>query len=68
MSIEGQFNFFTICFTCFVCFVLYKAKISDERLQDHWSSGNWNLFLFAGNLISWPSKAHNMKKKQENIW
>ena len=26
----------------FVCFVLYMAKISGERLQDHWSSG---LFL-----------------------
>ena len=22
-----------------VCFVLYLAKISGERLQDHWSSG-----------------------------
>ena len=22
-----------------ICFVLYKAKISGERLQDHWSSG-----------------------------
>ena len=22
----------------FVCFVLYLAKISGERLQDHWSS------------------------------
>ena len=26
-------------FLGFVCFVLYKAKISGERLQDHWSSG-----------------------------
>ena len=23
----------------FVCFVLYKATISGEHLQDHWSSG-----------------------------
>ena len=23
----------------FLCFVLYYAKISGERLQDHWSSG-----------------------------
>ena len=23
----------------FVCFVLYLAKISGERLEDHWSSG-----------------------------
>ena len=26
-------------FPGFVCFVLYWAKISGERLQDHWSSG-----------------------------
>ena len=26
-------------FPGFVCFVLYKARISGERLQDHWSSG-----------------------------
>ena len=42
MSIEGQGHFFTIFFPGFVCFLLYKAKISGERLQDHWSSG---LFL-----------------------
>ena len=39
MSIEGQRHFFTIYFPGFVCFVLYWAKISGERLQDHWSSG-----------------------------
>ena len=39
MSIEGQGHFLTIYFPDFVCFVLYKAKISGERLQDHWSSG-----------------------------
>ena len=39
MSIEGQGYFFTIYYPGFVCFVLYKATISDERLQDHWSSG-----------------------------
>ena len=39
MSIEGQCHFFTIHFPGFVCFVLYWAKISGERLQDHWSSG-----------------------------
>ena len=39
MSIEGQGLFFTIYFTGFVCFLLNQAKISDERLQDHWSSG-----------------------------
>ena len=36
MSIEGQGHFFTIYFPGFV---LYLAKISGERLQDHWSSG-----------------------------
>ena len=39
MSIEGEGHFFTIYFPGFVCFVLYWAKISGERLQDHWSSG-----------------------------
>ena len=39
LSIEGQGHFFTIYFPGFVCFVLYLAKISGERLQDHWSSG-----------------------------
>ena len=43
MSIEGQGHFFTIYFPGFVCFVLYKAKISGERLQDHWSSGLGNI-------------------------
>ena len=44
MSIEGQGHFFTIYFPGFVCFVFYKAKISGERIQDHWSSGfmNWD--------------------------
>ena len=50
MSIEGQGHFFTIYFPGFVCFVLYLAKISGERLQDHWSSGipmeEWNKVVF----------------------
>ena len=36
MSINGQGHYFTIYFPGFV---LYKATISGERLQDHWSSG-----------------------------
>ena len=36
---EGQCHFSTIYFPGFVCFVLYWAKISGERLLDHWSSG-----------------------------
>ena len=36
---EGQGHFFTIYFPGFVCFVLYRAKISGERLLEHWSSG-----------------------------
>ena len=36
---KGQGHFFTIYFPGFVCFVVYLAKISGERLQDHWSSG-----------------------------
>ena len=51
MSIEGQGHFFTIYFPGFVCFVLYWAKISGERLQDHWSSG----FSF-GIRINWTTK------------
>ena len=39
VSIDGQGHFFTKYFPGFVCFVLYKATISGERLQDHWSSG-----------------------------
>ena len=39
LIIEGQGHFFTIYFPGFVCFVLHLAKISGERLQDHWSSG-----------------------------
>ena len=39
MSIESQGHLFTIYFPGFVCFMLYLAKISGERLQDHWSSG-----------------------------
>ena len=47
MSIEGQGHFFTIYFPGFVCFVLYLAKISGERLQDHWSSGSFSLTKFS---------------------
>ena len=50
MSIEGQGHFFTIYFPGFVCFVHYKAKISGESLQDHWSSG-LSLFLFSSQLV-----------------
>ena len=45
VSIEGQGHFFTIYFPGFVCFVLYWAKISGERLQDHWSSGLNDSFI-----------------------
>ena len=67
MSIEGQGHFFTIYFPGFVCFVLYKAMISGERLQDHWSSGFsfpsylpfWcygPLKIFEKSLVSWISE------------
>ena len=39
MSVEGQGHFFTIYFPGFVFFCALLAKISGERLQDHWSSG-----------------------------
>ena len=51
MSIEGQGHFFTIYFPGFVCFVLYLAKISGERLQDHWSSG-----LYSGSKENYNNK------------
>ena len=50
MSIEGQGHFFTIYFPGFVCLVLYWAKISGERLQDHWSSG----FIILVGTIEYP--------------
>ena len=53
MSIEGQGHFFTIYFPGFVCFVLYLAKISGERLQDHWSSG-FLINLLMTNGLSHP--------------
>ena len=37
--------FLPYIFPGFVCFVLYWAKISGERLQDHWSSGMRVIFL-----------------------
>ena len=48
MGIEGQGHFFTIYFPGFVCFVLYKATVSGERLQDHWSSGLNRLLTAVG--------------------
>ena len=52
MSIEGQGHFFTIYFPGFVCFVLYFAKISGERLQDHWSSGSFmDSFVFKQQVL-----------------
>ena len=55
-SIEGQGHFFTIYFPGFVCFVLYLAKISGERLQDHWSSGLAHLSRrLKGELIVYQS-------------
>ena len=50
MSIEGQGHFITIYFPGFVCFVLYLAKISGERLQDHWSSGLTFIYNFVHSL------------------
>ena len=54
MSIEGQVHFFTMYFSGFVCFVLYKAMISGEHLQDHWSSGFYlgTLGCFVGFVTS----------------
>ena len=60
MSIEGQGHFFTIYLPGFVCYVLYLAKISGERLQDHWSSGSFSpkkfLSVFSASIGAWASK------------
>ena len=61
MSIEGQGHFFTIYFPGFVCFVLYLAKISGERLQDHWSSGYRLLFKTTGSEITADSHSKVFK-------
>ena len=64
VSIEGQGHFFTIYFSGFVCFVLYKAKISGERLQDHWSSGlilGLRIFFFQNIKVGGGEKNENKK-------
>ena len=58
MSIKGQCHFFTIYFPGFVCFVLYKAMISGERLQDHWSSGI--IFSSVSVATFWEIVAHSV--------
>ena len=60
MSIEGQGHFFTIYFPGFVCFVLYLAKISGERLQDHWSSGCWLLLVGSEHILWEISKFYRL--------
>ena len=62
MSIEGQGHFFTIYFPGFVCFVLYLAKISGERLQDHWSSGFEEFLPYMGWRPPWSCDQHNVIK------
>ena len=69
MSIEGQGHFLTIYFPGFVCFVLYKAKISGERLQEHWSSGfnlqtyiSKKIFYFISSTNQQPANFHFPKK------
>ena len=73
MIIEGQGHFFIIYFPGFVCFVLYLAKISGERLQDHWSSGlslyklDFSLFLVACDVISHICREGKQKMLQIKI-
>ena len=50
MSTEGLGHLFTTYFPGSVCFVRYKAKISGERLQDHWSSG-FKIVIFLAVLL-----------------
>ena len=63
MSIEGQGHFFTIYFPGFVCFVLYWAKISGERLQDHWSSG----FNFQSRFFIYFNFIANCQRELSNV-
>ena len=69
MSIEGQGHFFTIYFPGFVCFVLYLAKISGERLQDHWSSGflGWPNFYMCQKLKGFYGKACALAEFLEGV-
>ena len=62
MSIEGQGHFFTIYFPGFVCFVLYKATISGERLQDHWSSG---LYVSCNGSITSVGEKRERERERE---
>ena len=62
MSIEGQGHFFTIYFPGFVYFVLYQAKISGERLQDHWSSGFFLFYRFFSQQVSVGGRNKNKNK------
>ena len=64
MSIEGQGHFSTIYFPDFVCFVHYYAKISGERLQDHWSSGTLTEGLEKNeNIVNWVSKVKTLLQR-----
>ena len=69
MSIEGQGHFFTIYFPGFVCFVLYLAKISGERLQDHWSSGfrYWQGTIQASYAVMRQLLFHLAKRRAEHL-
>ena len=52
---KGSMSFLYHIFPGFVYFVLYLAKISVERLQDHWSSGLAHLSQrLIGELIGYP--------------
>ena len=62
MSIEGQGHFFNIYFPGSVCFVLYKAKISGERLQDHWSSG-----FYSNAILDWNNLPDDIKSITNNF-
>ena len=75
MSIEGQGHLYTIYFPGFVYFVLYLAKISGERLQDHWSSGLKILKLWhfsenpqiCGNLILQEKLVQNSCRQMKTV-
>ena len=49
---EGQGHFSTIYFLGVVYFVLYRAKLSGEHLQDHWSAGSTDLCYTVANILT----------------
>ena len=62
---QGLLSHFYLGFVC--CVLIYKAQISGERLQDHWSYGFFLLgqSFIAGFGLSFISMSDRSPKKSE---